>query len=75
MSTTPHEAQAIAEIRANMELMLALAHKRKKYSDELPTQLAKNGMSVLADMMEEKRQLPYEQYEPLTVEVFKQIND
>lgn len=75
MSTTPQEAQAIAEIRANMELMLALAHKRKKYSDELPKELAKNSKSALADMMQEKRQLLYEQYEPINVEVLKQIND
>lgn len=73
MSITPQEAQAITEIRANMEPMLELARKRKQYSDELVKEVIKNGKSTLVEIIEERRQAIYEQYETMRLEVIMQI--
>jgi hypothetical protein len=72
---TSQEAQAIADIRDNMEPMRELATKNKRYLEEQAQELAKKGKSALFDILEEKRQQFHAEYASLRSAVIMQISE
>lgn len=72
---TPQEAQAIAELRDNMEPMRELATKNKDYFEQQAQELATKGKSALFDMIEEKRQQFNAQYASLRLALIMQISE